>query len=218
LTIRPYPPARISGRHACVTRNAPTTFVSSVSRSTRASTVAARAPFGSISTPALFTRIEPSELALDPCRDRAPLTRIAHVKSLKRDVEALARESPTGRLALRRVARGEHDSHAPARELPDDLEPDAPIRAGDDGNPLDHPHLPEESQHAGVPVQPVMGNFAVAEEADEREVAEPSGDQFEPAERFPNCSRHAPGTSSRAALAGRPSAPMLSSMRCRSRR
>ena len=82
--------------------------------------------------------VQPPEPGLDPDRGRARLAAVAHVQSVKRHVETLGRKPCTGRLPLRNIARSQDHSHALARELADDLQSDAAIPAGDDGDPLDH--------------------------------------------------------------------------------
>ena len=57
---------------------------------------------------------------------------------MKRHLEALDRKARAGRLPLVRIARGQDHAQAPLRELPDDLQSDTSIRAGDDGDPLGH--------------------------------------------------------------------------------
>jgi hypothetical protein len=45
-------------------------------------------------------------------------------------------EAPSGLVGASAVTRGQHDPVAEPRELPADLQPDAPVPAGDEGDPL----------------------------------------------------------------------------------
>jgi len=72
-----------------------------------------------------------------------PLGRLAH-RCQRRQVERLQREGGAGDLAqdraasllgLAQVAQRHHDERTLTGELPGDLEPEAAVHAGDDGNP-----------------------------------------------------------------------------------